>query len=79
MYSDWCSDTNYSFVKARGKLKLDEAQIAYTNQQNKYVKRFKEGKCSAGDMNITRHRDVFYRNDFPCGNKCPHCGTFWID
>lgn len=38
-----------------------------------------EGKCSFGDMHITRHKSTPYRNDYPCGNKCDECGTFWID
>jgi len=35
--------------------------------------------CTFGDMNINRHADTPYRNEFPCGNKCGVCGTFWID
>ena len=35
--------------------------------------------CTPGDMNITRHADTPYRNDYPCGQKCTACGTFWID
>lgn len=39
------------------------------------------GKCTYGDLNIRRHPDnkTTYINDFPCGNKCLACGTFWID
>lgn len=44
-----------------------------------YNRVFKAGGCSAGDMDIRRHRDVYYDNNFPCGNHCPHCRTFWID
>lgn len=44
-----------------------------------YEATFKAGGCTPGDMDIRRHRDVYYRNDFPCGHVCPHCGTFWID
>ena len=40
---------------------------------------FKAGGCTAGDMDISRHRDVYYDNNVPCGHRCPHCGTFWID
>lgn len=40
---------------------------------------FKAGGCTAGDMNMKRHRDVYYDNRVPCGSHCPHCGTFWID
>lgn len=45
-----------------------------------YDKKWREtGKCTFGDMRITRHKDTPYRNWFPCGNKCTECGTFWID
>lgn len=43
-------------------------------------KRWRETKtCTFGDMNINRHPKTNYRLDFPAGNKCPKCGTFWID
>lgn len=37
--------------------------------------------CSSGDMNIERHPkdQMDYINNFPCGNKCHACGTFWVD
>ncbi len=38
-----------------------------------------KGKCTFGDMNMKRHKDTPYINDYPCGNKCASCGTFWID
>ena len=38
-----------------------------------------KGKCTFGDMNMKRHKDTPYRNDYPCGNKCSICNTFWID
>lgn len=40
---------------------------------------FRAGGCTHGDMDMSRHRDVKYVNDIPCGWHCPHCGTFWID
>lgn len=39
----------------------------------------KTGKCIFGDMNYKRHTNKPYRNEFPAGNKCTECGTFWID
>jgi hypothetical protein len=36
--------------------------------------------CTFGDMNWTRHTGKKeYINNYPCGNKCEACGTFWID
>lgn len=40
---------------------------------------YKAGGCTAGDMDMRRHRGVYYDNNIPCGHHCPHCGTFWID
>lgn len=57
--------------------------VSETNEiaerEARYNKVFKEGGCTYGDTNIKRHRDVYYRNEYPCGNYCPHCGQFWVD
>ena len=41
----------------------------------------KTKKCITGDMNYSRHpqESIEYIDNFPCGNKCEKCGTFWID
>lgn len=66
--------------------KLETARkigVSETNEiaerEARYIKVFKEGGCTYGDTNIKRHRDVYYRNEYPCGNYCPHCGQFWVD
>lgn len=32
---------------------------------------------------LDEHEDIQQKclqdNNFPCGNHCPHCGTFWVD
>lgn len=48
-------------------------------QEEEYKKTFAAGGCTAGDMDMKRHREVYYTNEFPCGWRCPHCGTFWVD
>lgn len=37
--------------------------------------------CTPGDMKWDRHPSgkIEYINNFPCGNKCTACGTFWVD
>lgn len=52
-----------------------------TNKREKEIdeKWRKTGECTFGDMNSERHKDTPYRNEYPCGNKCVKCGTFWID
>jgi hypothetical protein len=81
MDSDWCEDSvaTFSHDSVKGKRSGVSSLSAQALQDRKQAEIFRKGKCSFGDMDITRHRDVYYINDFPCGNKCPHCGTFWID
>lgn len=55
------------------------SQKEYLQTEAKLNETFKNGGCTLGDMNVKRHRDVAYRNIYPCGLVCPHCGTFWID
>lgn len=52
---------------------------ARMEQEVKYEETFRAGGCTHGDMDMRRHRDVYYDNGFPAGSRCPHCGTFWID
>jgi hypothetical protein len=80
MNQDWCEDSKvmFSFEPAPGR-KTKSKLAAGTLQDRKYAGIYKKGGCTFGDRDITRHRNVYYINDFPCGHKCPHCGTFWID
>lgn len=52
---------------------------AYLEKEKQLNATFKAGGCTFGDVDMNRHRDIEYRNIIPCGWKCPHCGTFWID
>lgn len=82
MVSNWCKGTSFqmSYEKVKNGSKLKKSSMnEYLDQEAEYIKTFKAGACSAGDMNMNRHRNVTYINEFPCGNRCPHCGTFWID
>ena len=79
MVSDWCSGTDVSFVD-EPKEKIESSPInQHMEQEAKYNAVYKAGGCSAGDMDIHRHRHTYYRNNYPCGTKCKDCGTFWID
>jgi hypothetical protein len=80
MDQDWCEDSKavFSLEPIQGR-KPKSPLAAGALQDREYTKTYKMGKCTLGDRDITRHRDVYYINDFPCGNQCPHCGTFWID
>jgi hypothetical protein len=54
-----------------------EAEMKREKELDKHWK--ETGHCTFGDMNFKRHKNLPYRNDFPCGNKCTECGTFFID
>lgn len=80
MSNDWCDSTKWEtgMKPSRGSI-LTSKMTGHQLQEVAYEKTFREGKCTFGDINYKRHRNTFYINDFPCGSKCPHCGTFWID
>lgn len=78
--SDWCDSTYWEYSNIKVRKNNTKSTIQLINEYDaKCDNVFKEGKCTFGDMDFKRHRDVFYRNEYPCGHKCPHCGTFWID
>lgn len=80
MYDDWCKDTSVelSTKTTRRTIKVSDLS-SYKDQENKYNITFKAGGCTFGDMDINRHKNTPYTNDFPAGNRCTNCGTFWID
>lgn len=82
MSSDWCDSTDVqtSFDPALESVQIPVSPLnAAIDQQKQYDLTYRSGKCTFGDMDITRHRNIIYINDFPCGNKCTDCHTFWID
>lgn len=82
MSEDWCDDTDVSLSKKvlRKAAPVEDSAInKHLEQEAKYNATFKAGGCTFGDMDINRHRNTPYGNDFPCGNKCVKCSTFWID
>lgn len=81
-YDNWCNEydePSFSYEEGQASEVGKSDNKALREQEEQYIKTYKAGGCTAGDMDITRHRDVYYRNTIPCGNVCPHCGTFWID
>jgi len=78
MYSNWCEITDYEFTNEDCET-IESSTKKHYEKEQKLDQTFRSGSCTIGDINFKRHRDVFYINDYPCGSKCPHCGTFWID
>lgn len=60
-------------------IKVNTSLQAHNAQEAEYAATFKAGKCTTGDMDFRRHRNVVYINEPPCGWYCKDCGTFWID
>lgn len=73
--------TKWQIQEREGKKQalVNNEEQARINKEKQYEETYKNGGCTFGDMNIKRHQDTPYINDFPCGNKCTKCGTFWID
>jgi hypothetical protein len=78
---DWLRDVHHpemTYTKSRAKVKKS-GSAEKLSQEAKYIETFKAGGCTLGDTDMSRHRDVYYDNNFPCGHHCPHCGQFWVD
>lgn len=72
-------NVSFSMESAKGKKAETSKTKARMAMEEQYKETFRKGGCTAGDMDIRRHRDVYYDNGFPAGDRCPHCGTFWVD
>jgi len=79
MCADWCDSTEVKLHKDDVGTLERSHQNNMNDKEKQYNNTFKDGSCTFGDMDITRHRNTEYRNDYPCGNKCKDCGTFWVD
>ena len=77
--SDGWADPVGFLAEESGKELEESPEAGIKERENEYNKRFKEGGCTFGDMDMKRHRHVEYINEYPCGWKCKDCGTFWID
>lgn len=75
------AEIDRSSTQKRGLLLIE----GETSEEQQREKRLAENwektkKCTFGDMNYGRHTGKQgYVNEYPCGNKCEDCGTFWID
>lgn len=79
MVRDWCDSTGYEFsTQDIGEIEAS-ATNDYLERERQLNEVYKSGKCTTGDMDINRHRNAVYVNDYPCGTRCKDCGTFWID
>lgn len=83
MCSDWLDKSDsptFSMDKPKKPQAITKSKNADRIAREVELNRvFKAGGCTFGDMDYNRHRGVYYDNNVPCGSRCPHCGTFWID
>lgn len=80
MSRDWCNGTKWGFREKTRKQRVAKSSLnAAIDRDKEYQRVFDSGKCTFGDMDYKRHRDMKYSNDYPCGSRCPHCGTFFVD
>lgn len=80
MSSNWCDSTRVSFSKTNRTRKASPSSLhAELDREKQLNEVYKAGGCTFGDIDIRRHRNTVYINDFPCGTRCRTCGTFWID
>jgi flagellar biosynthesis chaperone FliJ len=80
MSSDWCQKTNAELLKKKTKKKAEKSTVNdHIEKEKRLNETYKNGGCTSGDMNISRHRRTEYINNFPCGTLCHDCNTFWID
>lgn len=82
MYSNWCDSTDMKLSTSEedlGSPEVSDVSI-YMVREAKLDKVYKDGGCTSGDTNFSRHRDVQYHNEpMYCRNECPHCHTTWLD
>lgn len=82
MSSNWCSSTVWSLSRQEvvdGEINVSHVGD-YIAEQARLDKVYKDGGCTPGDMNITRHRNIQYHNQpMYCRNECPTCHTVWVD
>lgn len=84
MSDDFCESTTYTLKLNKRLKKKEEAEKTkkqkFLEREAELDKVYRSGSCTPGDMKYNRHQGPqVYINDYPCGNRCEHCGTFWID
>ena len=73
MTNDWCDSTKWEtgMIPFTGSVRKSR-MAEYKKQEAAYEQTFRSGKCTFGDMNYKRHRDVRYSNEYPAGCRCQH-------
>lgn len=78
-YYDWdisFHKTATSYLKTN---KWKSQATIHREEQEKFEDVYRKWWCSFEDSKMSRHRNVKYINNYPCGWKCENCWRFWID
>lgn len=79
LVENFADRTEVKFTKGKKRNVKISSLISYSDQEEIFNKTFKQGSCTHGDIDINRHRNKKYLNNYPCGTVCLDCKTFWID
>lgn len=74
----WASGIEFS-EEDTGDAVMESADNDIRETERMYRKTFEEGGCTYGDVDMNRHRNIKYINEYPCRWECPHCGMQWLD
>lgn len=75
-YSNYHCDTPvFSFLEPESKVGANDALVCHQKREDEYQETYRSGKCTCGDMNMSRHRHI---KAVGCGDlRCEDCGTTW--
>jgi len=75
-YSDYKVDTpEFSFQEPDCKVEPNGELVYHQKREDEYNKTYRSGKCTCGDMNMSRHRHIV---SVGWGDlRCKDCGTTW--
>ena len=74
-YSDYKVDTPvFSFQKPESKVKVNTDLVYHQDREDEYNETYRKGKCTCGDRNMSRHRNI---KSVGFDLKCMDCGTTW--
>lgn len=81
MMERWCDSTEVTLLEEAVNGVVEDSRMAkHMSKEAEYDRVYREGGCTAGDLNYSRHRNTTYYNQPGyCRNECEKCGQVWID
>ena len=83
----WCwRNVGWDYTLSDKQTKTTKCRLPWESEAAARQKRevelnaiYKAWWCTAGDMDMSRHRRCYYTTEGTCWTRCPTCQTFWID